>query len=240
MRRFSFLAVLSIAVLAMVMNAPLSAQGMMGNNGGNQQMMNSQKGSMWQNQYSAAQKFDKQSVMMNKDFQKLETNFKNTMNQNNMSAIKDGLKQQQTMMDNMQPTFAQQQKISNNLKAGIDKNENADQNQKKLVDNLASQTMKMNENYKNMQNDLGNMMNMDNMSDLQQAMQEHYQSMQNMSQMMNNHEIMAGQMMSMMGGNNMGSNMMQNNNMGQSGMKNNNADPKTMSKESTKTKTGKW
>jgi hypothetical protein len=241
MKRFGFLTVLFTAVFAMMMTGVLSAQGMM--SGDKPQTENSKKGAMWNNQYSMAQKIDSQSMALDKDFQKLQENFKNAMSMNNVSGVKEGLEQQQKMMQNMEPMMENQQDMSNKLMSIVDKRSNnnmASDNEKKLAENMMNQTQVMNEDYNSMRKDLKNMMNMDKMSDLKPAMQQHYNMMQNMSEMMTAQKDMAGQMMGMMNGNNMGSGMMQNNNMSKSGMQKSSMDPQKSSSDTTKSKSGKW
>jgi hypothetical protein len=243
MKRFSFLTVLFVAVLAMVMSAPLSAQGMM-SGGHQQQMMKSDKDStMWNNQYSMAQKIDNQSKNLNQNFMQMQNNFKNTMAMNNMSNIKENLEKQQSMMRNMEPMLEQQKDMSNKLMSMVDKrskNNVATPNEQKMAKNMMDQTRVMNEDFNSLQNHLKDMTNMNKMSDLQPAMKQHYNMMQNMSEMMTAQHDMAGQMMGMMNGKEMGSGMMQKNNLNRSGMQKNGMDPGKTSTDTTKTKSGKW
>ena len=241
MKRFSFLTVLFVAVLAMVMSAPLGAQGM--KSGGHQQMMKSDKDQMWNNEYSMAQKIDNQSKNLNQNFMQMQNNFKNTMAMNNISNIQENLEKQQSMMRNMQPMLEQQKDMSNKLMSMVDKrskNNAATPNEQKMAKNMMDQTRVMNEDFNSLQNHLKDMMNMNKMSDLQPAMKQHYNMMQNMSEMMTAQHDMAGQMMGMMNGKEMGPGMMQKNNMNQSGMQKNGMDPGKTSTDTTKTKSGKW
>ena len=234
MKRINFLTLLLVGVFMLTIAMPLNAQNQMTQK--QQQAAGTVKDSMWNNQYSTATKLDDNSKTLNQDFQKLQDNFKTTMSLNDMSQIKNGLKQQQTMMNNMQPTMTNQQKMSDQLMAMVDKRSKANiasDSEKTLAKNLYDQSKVMNEDYKSMQNDLGNMMKMNNVSDLKQAMQQHYTTMQNMSQMMTGQQDMAGNMMAMMQSGSMGSGMMQ---------KSRTDPPKkdTTKTDTTKTKSNKW